>query len=331
MFHVEHSWKGMKMEKQNNQKPRAVRDDPPHRALRRASMTGQAPHAGEKQLPKRMPPQQQERVKKKIPAQRRFRPVRCICAVLLCLILFAFVGYSALTLSTYRRMQRLDAEIGTEGDSLEGCENYLIIGMNETDDLPDWLAILTLNSKQKRYFVNMIHPELYVSIPDNTIGSLSDAYRFGGAAMLCKTVSVNLELKIDGMVSISSFGREKIAEICGVRPQKRGEIGLTECFSYMSDEADAIAAVIKALNPPGIREVLAFRSDVAGALSTTVSAATFYGWSLIKPLQLHGWQCAVGCIPADGTFDIEQRADGADVLAVDLARNIELLKRFLTE
>ncbi len=317
------------MEKQNNKNPRLSRGEPPHRALHRASMTGQAPRAGEKQMPKRLPPQQ-ERVKKKMPAQRRFHPVWCACAVLLCAILLAFGGYSVFSLSTYSRMHRLDAVAGMDGDALEDGENYLLIGMNETNDAPDWLAILTLNSKQKRYFVNMIHPELYVSIPDNTVGSLSDAFRSGGEALLCKAISVNLELHIDGMFTLSAAGRGKIAEICRIRSPKRGESGLIEEFSYMSEESDAITAVLKAMNPPGIQEALAFRSDIAGEITTTVSAAKFYGWSLTKPLQLHVWQCAAGSIPTDGTYDIEQRADGSDVLAVDLARNIDLLKRFLT-
>lgn len=318
------------MEKQNNQKPRLSWGEPPHRALHRASMTGQAPKSGEKRMPKRLPPQQ-ELTRKKAPSPRKFHPVGCACAILVCAVFCVFALYSALSLSTLHRIHHFQYEIISEGEAIDGCENFLLIGKSASDNNPDWLAILTLNSKQKRYYVHALHPEMYVRIPDSYIDTLSGAYRSGSSALLCRAISANFELKIDGVVLISADGRENIADICRIKTDKNPPIDLSAQFDYMRTESGAIAAALQALNPANISEALAFRSKAADGIVTNISDASLYGWSLYRPLQLHGWTCETGCIPFDGTYDIEQRPDGTEVLAVDLERNVEILKQLLTE
>lgn len=94
----------------------------------------------------------------------------------------------------------------------ENVFNYVLIGVDKfTDDAStgqaDIIVVASMNKRTNKVTYLMLDTKVLAYIPGaDVIGPIQDAYEWGGAALLAKTVSHNLGIDINGYVEINVKG-----------------------------------------------------------------------------------------------------------------------------
>lgn len=103
----------------------------------------------------------------------------------------------------------------------ENVYNYVILGVDKLDETAgeaqaDVVLIASINKATNKVTYATIEARALAYIPVvNKIGALKDAYEWGGAALLAKTVSYNYGIGINGYIELNMSGCAAIVDAVG--------------------------------------------------------------------------------------------------------------------
>lgn len=107
-----------------------------------------------------------------------------------------------------------------EPRSEEYCYNVLLIGVEALPQLgsgerSDTMILISINSRDKKIHMTSLMRDMYVQIPGRADDKLNSAYANGGAQLLIDTIELNLQVKIDGYVTVGFDSFEWIVDRLG--------------------------------------------------------------------------------------------------------------------
>lgn len=103
----------------------------------------------------------------------------------------------------------------------ENIYNYIIFGVDKLDDTAgeaqaDVILIASINKATNKVIYATIEARALAYIPVvNKVGALKDAYEWGGAALLAKTVSYNYGISVNGYIELNMNGCATIVDAVG--------------------------------------------------------------------------------------------------------------------
>lgn len=105
----------------------------------------------------------------------------------------------------------------TEVVIVDDVVNVLLLGVEEINGASntDSIMIATMNTKDKSMKLTSIMRDLYVDIPGYSKNRINSAYAKGDIDLLYETIKLNLDINLDGYVSVNFESFEKIVDLIG--------------------------------------------------------------------------------------------------------------------
>lgn len=242
--------------------------------------------------------------------------------------------------------------------------NVLLIGSDsrgEDRGRSDTLMIAHYDQKHKTPKIVSIMRDAYVDIPGYGNEKINAAYSYGGVELVRQTIAENFDIPIEYYVVVNfedfkdivdtlfpkgvEIDAEKDLELDGVNISKGnqmmdGNTLLQYARFRKDDESDfgrvrrqqqvMTAMAEQSTNLVSLAKLPATAGKILGYVSTNIpnnivlSCATDFLLGETKPVENMA-------VPLEGTWDFAEYEDAGSVIELDLAKNSEAMKHFLTE
>ncbi|MBP3496087.1 MAG: LCP family protein [Clostridia bacterium] len=170
------------------------------------------------------------------------------------------------------------ANASTDIKAKAGVYNFVIIATNaEEEDIETGLILLaSIDTTTEKVTYAIIEKTNLVVIPTVGVGPLYDAYAWGGAALLARTVQENYGVAVNGFVETGFEGFKKAVDNYGkVKIDGKEYTGET-LYTFVlesEDRAVAMTKIVKALMPKIVESGMGGAKDTLDTITDDMSAS----------------------------------------------------------
>ena len=254
--------------------------------------------------------------------------------------------------------------------SAPGVKNILLIGSDARNEIQgmrsDTMILLSIDNKNKQLKMTSFLRDSYVCIPSTGHWrKLNAACSAGGAQLVIDTIEYNFKVKIDSYVLVDFEVFTKLIDLMGGLKVKgvteaeakylrdkvkityakegtnkfSGAAALWYCrIRYLDDDfhrterqRKVISAIIdqaKSMNP---LELVKIVEQVLPMITTDIGRNDMLNLGVSAILKYSRYDIQQHQIPAKGTWNNRRVSGVGDVLEMDISKNVELLREFISK